>query len=219
MKYFPVFLDVTSRPCLVVGGGRVAFQKVQSLLRAGAQVTVISPRLVDALSELADAGEIRWHGRPYRDGDLDGFCLAFAATDDATLHQELATEARRRGVLLNVVDVPALCDFIVPSLLERGDLLIATSTSGSSPAMAQHIRRQLEAQFGPEYDIALRILRRVRERLAALPSAERQQRLHHLVASPLIELVREGRDKAVDALLQEALGPQASLQDLGVALA
>lgn len=218
MKYLPIFLDVASRPCLVIGGGQIAHQKVQGLRRAGAQVTVVSPRLIDALMQLAASGAIRWQRRPYNAGDLEGFSLAFAATNDEAVHREITAEARRSGVLLNVVDRPALCDFIVPSLVERGDLLIATSTSGSSPALARRIRVQLETQFGPEYEVALRILRRARQQLSGLPSSERQERLRRLVDSPLLEHVRERRDDAVDALLQDTLGPQASLSSLGVAL-
>src|SRR5215470_4087084 len=121
MKYYPIFMRVAGRPCVVIGGGNVAEQKVHSLLRAGARVTVISPDLAAPLAGLASAGAITHRPRDYASGDLKGFCLAYAATDDERLHEQIAREAEAAGVLLNVVDRPALCDFIVPSVMERGD--------------------------------------------------------------------------------------------------
>src|SRR6185295_7397304 len=130
----------------------------------------------------------------YRQGDIQGYRIAIAATADDTAQQEIAAEANAAGVLLNVVDQPDLCDFIVPSLMERGDLLIATSTSGKSPAMARRIRQELEGHFGPEYAQALLLLGRLREYLSrrSLPPAERTRILNALVDSPLLNHLQQG---------------------------
>jgi precorrin-2 dehydrogenase/sirohydrochlorin ferrochelatase len=220
MKFYPIFLRVAGRACLVIGGGTVAVQKVESLLNAGAAVTVISPELAPAIAALATAQRVTHHRRCYRGGDLHGFFLAYAATSDAQVHTEIAREAEAAGVLLNVVDTPQLCTFIVPSVMQRGDLLIATSTSGTSPALARRIRRDLEHSFGPEYDLALRLLGRLREafRQRALPAAERQRIFGTLVDSPLIDYLRSGQRADVDRLLATTVGDGVSLETLGVEL-
>jgi precorrin-2 dehydrogenase len=220
MKYHPIFLRVAGRPCLVIGGGNVAQQKAQSLLRAGAQVTVISSDLTSPLSALAAAGRIQHHPRPYARGDLLGFFLVYAATDDDQLHVQIAREAQEAGVLLNVVDRPQLCDFIVPSVMQRGDLLIAASTSGASPALAKRIRQDLEGMFGAEYELALQLLGRLRERLArrhfTLP--ERQRIFASLVDSPLLDYLRARQTSEIDRLLASTVGNGVSLASLGMEL-
>jgi precorrin-2 dehydrogenase/sirohydrochlorin ferrochelatase len=221
MKYYPIFLRVAGRDCAVIGGGKVAAQKVESLLNAGAAVTVISPEVAPAIAALAAARQVVHCQRCYRSGDLRGRFLAYAATSDAQVQIEIAREAETAGVLLNVVDAPQLCTFIAPAVMRRGDLLIATSTSGTSPALAKHIRRDLEHNFGPEYDLALRLLGRLREEFAqrSLPAAERQRIFGALVDSPLIDYLRQGRRADVDRLLAAAVGDGVSLGTLGVELA
>lgn len=220
MNYYPIFLRVAGRSCLVVGGGRVAEQKVESLLAAGACVTVISPELTPRLKALATAEDIVHRNRVYTRGDLAGFFLAYAATNDDELHAQIATEADAAGILLNVVDRPQLCDFITPSVVARGDLVIAASTGGASPAMAKHIRRELEEIFGPEYALALALLRRVRESLATgtYTGAERQRIFNALVHSPLLDYLRRGQSHDVDALLASTVGNGTSLASLGIQL-
>lgn len=220
MKYYPIVLRIAGRRCLVIGGGHVAQQKAQSLLRAGALVTVISPEVTPTLAALASAQDIVHEARPYVSGDLRGFFLAYAATNDHQLHEVIARESQAAGVLLNVVDQPQLCDFIVPSVLERGDLLIAASTSGTSPALAKRVRRQLEGWFGTEYDLALQLLGRLRRRLAghALTSAERQRIFAALVDSPLIDYLRERQAADIDRLLAATVGGDVSLASLGMEL-
>src|SRR6266481_939674 len=126
MKYYPIFLRVADRPCVVIGGGKIAEQKTAALLNAGARVTLISPQVSRALERLVAAHRVIHHRRPYAAGDLHGCVLAYAATDDAAVQRRVAREAREAGVLLNVVDRPALCDFIMPAVTERGELIIAT---------------------------------------------------------------------------------------------
>jgi len=219
MNYYPVFLRVAGRSCLVIGGGNVGEQKVDTLLNASARVTVISPHLTPHLEALATSGQINHQRRPYGRGDLTGFFLAYAATNDESLHAQIAADASAAGVLLNVVDQPQLCDFIVPAVMERGDLVIATSTGGASPAMAGRIRRELEERFGPEYALALTLLRRVRRALAARASGSERRRIFKaLVDSPLVEYLRHGQTSNVDALLATTVGDDVSLASLGIEL-
>ncbi len=148
MAYIPIFLDVTGRECVVVGGGEVAARKVESILEAGARVTVVSPHLSPILESLAASGSVTHLARNYQRGDIRGCVLVYAATDDPKLHRELAAEARALGIPVNVVDVPELCTFIAPAVVKRGELQIAISTGGASPAFAARLRRTLEDQFG-----------------------------------------------------------------------
>ncbi len=221
MKYYPAFLRIAGRRCLVVGGGDVAGQKVSSLLNAGARVTVISPQLSAGLDRDAAAGRIEHLPRTYRQGDIQGYLIVIAATSDAAVQRQVAAEAATApGVLVNVVDRPELCDFIVPALMERGDLVIATSTSGKSPALARRIRQELEAHFGPEYSQALELLGRLRDHLArrSLSTSERRRILSSLVDSPLLDHLQHGESGQVDRLLAETVGDEVSLSQLGVDL-
>lgn len=220
MKDYPVFLRIAGRRCVVIGGGAVAERKVESLLAAGAQVAVVSPTLTARLAAWAARGEIAHAARPYRGGDLTGAVLAYAATDDEALHAVIAQEAAAAGVLLNVVDRPQWCSFIVPSILSRGELTVAVSTSGGSPALARRVRDEIERALGPEYERALDVLARLRRHLRAqsLSAAERQQILTGLLGSDLLERLREPDAAAVDRLLAQHVGLGVSLASLGAAL-
>jgi uroporphyrin-III C-methyltransferase / precorrin-2 dehydrogenase / sirohydrochlorin ferrochelatase len=147
----PIFVDLTGRPVVVIGGGTVAERKVETLLEAGAQVTVVSPEVTPLIARRAEAGRVRVQARPYRAGDLRGFCLAYAATSDPAVNRAVRIEARVEGVWLNAIDQPDLCDFITPAIVRRGNLTIAISTNGRCPGLAKKIREDLEKQFGPEY--------------------------------------------------------------------
>ncbi|MDA8164897.1 MAG: bifunctional precorrin-2 dehydrogenase/sirohydrochlorin ferrochelatase [Desulfobacteraceae bacterium] len=162
MRYYPVNLKIAGRPCLVIGGGRVAERKVKGLLACGARVTVVSPELTPRLAALHRENRIAWHDRSYRPGDLAGAFLAIAATDDEPTQEAVQQEAEQDNILLNIADVPHRCNFILPSILSRGDLTIAVSTGGKSPALAKQIREQLEEQFGPEYALYLDLLGKLR---------------------------------------------------------
>src|ERR1700731_135477 len=158
MGYIPIFLDVTGRECVVVGGGEVAARKVESLLEAGAQVTVVSPRLSQSMEAIVDNGSVTHLARNYERGDIHGCVLVYAATDNPKLHRELSAEARALGIPVNVVAVAELCSFIAPAVVKRGALQIAISTGGASPAFAARLRRNLEDQFGDEYARTLEVL-------------------------------------------------------------
>jgi precorrin-2 dehydrogenase/sirohydrochlorin ferrochelatase len=220
MSYYPIFLRVAGRRCVVVGGGEVAARKVAALLEAEGRVTVVAPALVAELAGRAARGEIEHVARPYRGGDLAGAVLAFAATDDEALHAALSREAEAAGVPLNVVDRPEWCSFIVPSVLRRGALAVAVSTGGGSPALARRVRQDIERQLGPEYERALDVLARLRRHLQAraLPSGERQRILTGLVASDLLAHLRAPDRPAVDRLLAEHAGGDVSLASLGAEL-
>jgi precorrin-2 dehydrogenase/sirohydrochlorin ferrochelatase len=195
MNYYPIFLDLRGRQCLVVGGGEVATRKIEGLLNAGAMVTVISPEVTEAIQEWQSQGELRHLPRCYRSGDLRGFFIAYAATGIAEVDQQMAAEARSEGVLLNVVDHPTLCGFINPAVLQRGNLTIAISTGGKSPGFAKLVRQQLENFVGPEYGEALEVVGVKRNELKrSCPNAEERQRLlNEFMESPALDLIRRQR--------------------------
>ena len=149
--YFPAFLDLRGRRCLVVGGGRIAERKVPGLLECGARVTVVSPALVPGLARLAAVGRIEHRARVFRKIDVRRCVLVIAATGVAAVDDAVAETARRHGALVNAVDRPARCDFIYGAVLRRGELQIAVSTGGRAPALAREIRRRLEPVIGVEY--------------------------------------------------------------------
>lgn len=184
MLLFPAFLKVAGRRCLVVGAGPVAEDKIDGLLRAEAEVRVVAPRASRQVHSWARAGKIRWDARNFRSSDLRGAFLVVAATSSPALHAEIYKQARRRGVLCNVVDDPEHCDFYYGSVVRRGLLQIAISTGGHSPALAQRLRRRLEREFGAEYEHWLEEIGAVRKRLFAKSiSPERRKALLHRLAS------------------------------------
>jgi precorrin-2 dehydrogenase/sirohydrochlorin ferrochelatase len=220
MKYYPINLDIKDKRCLVIGGGQVAERKVENLLSAGAKVVVVSSRLTPKLSRLSGEGLIENIARDYRKGDFKGAVLAFGATNDPRVNSRILQEAREKGVLLNAVDDPQNCDFTVPSLVIRGDLLISISTGGKSPALSQKIRKELEKSFGKEYETFLNLLSAVRERLLKTGSNSKQNKAKFakLVNSNLLELIRERRIKPIDKLLQDILGKGYRLDELNLSL-
>ncbi len=147
MDLFPIFLKIAARPCMVVGAGHLAESKIESLRAAHAKVTVIAPAARPSIVELAAAGEIEWQQREYVDGDLAGQFLVVAATDNAAVNRAVYREATERNVICNAVDDPPFCDFYFPSVVRRGDLQIAISTAGASPALAQRLRKEINAQL------------------------------------------------------------------------
>jgi len=183
-KLFPMFLKIAGRPCLVVGAGAVAESKIASLVEAGGKVRVIAPEATKRVRWWAEAKKIEWQRRGFQPEDLAGMLLVVAATSSSELHEEILKEARRRAVLCNIVDVPALCDFYYPAVVQRGALQIAISTSGRSPALAQRLRKELEEQFGAEYEEWMEQLGDSRDvRQAGDSDPEERKRLRHEQAS------------------------------------
>jgi precorrin-2 dehydrogenase / sirohydrochlorin ferrochelatase len=162
---FPMFVKLTGRRCVVVGGGPIAESKVESLLTSGAQVTIVSPTLTESLAEEAQHGSFAWKPRKFESSDLEGAFLVIAATSDEELNELIFREADRRGILCNAVDQPPRCHFYFPAVVRRGALQIAISTAGLSPSLAQRLRKDFEAEFGPEYEQWLAWLGRVRAAL------------------------------------------------------
>lgn len=183
-KLFPIFVKLTGRPCLVVGAGTIGESKISSLLEVDAKVRVVAPEATSRVRSWAESKKLDWLCRPWEPPDLDGMFLVVAATSSAEVHERIFEEATRRGVLCNIVDVPALCDFYYPAVVQRGALQIAISTGGQSPALAQRLRKEMEAQFGAEYEAWLEQLGQEREKLfAELRDPEERKRLLHDLAS------------------------------------
>ncbi|MGO9057986.1 MAG: bifunctional precorrin-2 dehydrogenase/sirohydrochlorin ferrochelatase [Candidatus Binataceae bacterium] len=217
MGFIPIFLQVEGRPCLVVGGGEVARRKVETLLDGGAAVTVISPELTSALARQADAGRISIERRAYRDGDMAGYHLVYAATGDWELQRRLFEEARRLNILINVADSPEFCSFIVPSVLRRGRLQVAISTAGASPATARVLRERMEQWLGDELEALVEVMAGARDWLKRHePDASaRARKLGALAASEdLGRILRAGDIDGVQRIAREYLGPAITLDDL-----
>ena len=189
MSLFPAFLKLHSRRVLVVGGGSIAAQKIPGLLEAGAQVHVVSPKLAPQLAEWVRNREIDWSPKPFDPGDLDGAFLVIAATSLHDLNAQVYQEADRRNILCNAVDDVDHCHFYYGSIVQRGDLQIAISTNGKSPALAQRLRKELEQQFGPEYEHWLEWLGAARETLRAQSTDPETTKhwLHALASRPMFE--------------------------------
>lgn len=185
VKLFPMFVKLNGRRCLVVGAGTVGESKIGSLLDAEAKVRVVAPAATPNVQSWAKAEKFEWIARPWEPSDLEGAFLVVAATSSPVLHEQIFQEATKRGVLCNIVDVPSLCDFYYPAVVQRGALQIAISTAGQSPALAQRLRKELEDQFGPEYETWLEKLGEEREKLLAakLDPEERKRLLHDLASA------------------------------------
>ena len=218
MRYYPIFLKVENRTCLVVGGGEVGARKVKTLLSCGASVAVVSPELVEWLEEKVQEDVVTLVGKAYEENQLEGCFLVVAATDDLELNRRIAGDAERRGLLCNVVDYPQEGNFILPALIQRGALAVAISTSGKSPALAHQIREDLEQRFGVEYADFLEIMGAVRNRLLreSPDSRANKEKFDGLVKSELLELVRRRDVAAVDSILQKVLGSDYSLKELEI---
>jgi len=216
MKYYPVNLDIRKRACLVVGGGGVGTRKVKTLLGCGAVVTVVSVQVSTQLEQMAAAGKITLEKRAYRTDDLQEKFLVIGATDDEALNRRIHAEAEAQNTLCNIADRPESCNFILPAIVCRGDLVLAISTSGKSPAYAKKLRRELERQFGPEYEPLLQLMGAIRKRLLAEkhePEAHKPL-FEKLIAGGLLDLIRENRISRIDTLLGDVLGDGYRYQEL-----
>lgn len=210
MRYYPMFLNLKGRAVLLVGAGEIARQKIRALLDGEARVHVVAPEADPEVASLAREGRIRWSKRRYETADLDGVCLVIAATDDAALHPVIAREARDRGLWVNVVDVPPLCDFIAPAVVQRGDLQIAISTGGAAPALAKHLRRKLEPILGEEYVQFVDLVKRYRPQILKLPKARRLSLWECLASDAFLEQIRREGPARAEADLKEWIHAAAS---------
>jgi len=208
MKYYPVYLHLSERPCAVIGGGQVAERKAISLLEAGAQVTIISPSLTPKLNELSLSGKISHRKKEFDENDLSEVFLVIAATNSAKVNTSVAEACRKRHVLVNVAVPPEKSSFIVPSVVERGDLLIAVSTSGASPALSKKIRQELELTYGAEYGLFLDKLAAMRRRVLEEVSDEARRReiFQAFVDSDVLELLKQGKTHEAERRMAEIAG-------------
>lgn len=214
MAYYPINLNVTERPCLVVGGGRVGTRKVTGLLACGAKVTVVSKTTGTRIKALAKDDMITLYRRGYQSNDLNDIFLVIGATNDTGLNRRIYEGAQKRQILCNIADQPALCNFILPAVVRRGDLLATISTSGKSPALAKHLRKDLEKIYGEEYAEFLSLMGAIRKKLLAEAHAPEAHKplFNELIEGGLVEMVRDGRHREMDMLLTSVLGPEFQLK-------
>ena len=216
MKYYPVHLDINNRNALVVGGGGVGTRKVRTLLACGARVTVVSLETSRQLRDLAASGEIVLEERSYQSDDLSDMFLVIGATNDEKLNRQISSDADRLNTLCNIADRPEVCNFILPSIVHRDDLVITISTSGKSPALAKKLRKALINQFGEEYGTLLRLMGAIRKKLlrqAHEPEAHKPL-FEQLLNSDLIRMIQKAEIDKIDSLLLDVLGEGYIFNDL-----
>jgi len=207
-RFYPILVDLQGKRALVVGGGRVAQRKIETLLEHGVSVQVVAKELTATLEELRNHEKIEFLGDGFSEAFLEGAFLVFAATDDASLNRRVSQAAQQRGLLVNAVDQPVDCNFIVPSVLSRGDLLIAVSTSGKSPAFARKVRVELERQFGEECGFFLNLMGNLRKEILRLGLSQEENKtaFEELVYSDLLEAVRRKEWNAASQIIEKVLG-------------
>lgn len=196
-NYLPILLDCEGRRCVAIGGGVTAERRIRSLLDAGAIITMISPDVTEGLAILAEKGRLIWLKRHYAPGDTRGAFLVYAATDDASVNEQIAQEARERGILVNVASRSEAGTFITPGVLRRGRLTVAVSTSGSGPGAAIRVKRQLEELLGQEYEPYLDFLHSMREEIKQREANAdiRRRLLRRLEGLDVLNEIREGTFK------------------------
>jgi siroheme synthase-like protein len=206
--FYIACLRLTGRRCVVIGGGEVGLEKVEGLLACDAEVTLVAPDAQPELVQLALEGSIRWEQREYHSEDLDGALIAIAATNDTDLNIRVFEDAEARSMLVNVVDVPPLCNFILPAIVRTGPLAVAISTAGASPALAKRMKREIAEQFGEPYALLAIILNEARGwAKATLPTYQDRKQFFESIVNgepDPIELIRAGDLEAVRELIEDA---------------
>jgi precorrin-2 dehydrogenase / sirohydrochlorin ferrochelatase len=206
MAYYPIFLSLSGRRCVVVGGGPVAERKIEGLLEAGASVTVVSPALTTKLKTLVKEKKVRHFMRDYRKGDLSGYRLALVATDDGQVNRAVYEEAQELDVFINSADDPAHCDFILPSVLRRGELQVAVASGGSSPALSRMIREELEKYFTEDYAALSELVAEVRRELKENNVSVDSEAWRRALDGDMRRMVREGDIEGAKRYLRERVG-------------
>jgi len=217
MDYFPLFLKVTDRPCLVIGGGKVAARKIQQLRRAGARVTVVSPRSCDEVLAYVNAGEVTYVHRDFQDEDLNGMVLVIAATSNKVVNRHIAELAERQRTPVNVVDCPELCSFIVPSIVDRSPVQVAVSTGGSSPVLARLLRARLESFIPAAYGRLARLVDDYRQSVKGRFSNPAQRRYfwETVLQGRVAELLFAGQEDNARIALEQAIDDTDASFDAG----
>ncbi len=218
MRYYPVNLDIKNRHCLVVGGGKVGLRKVKTLIECGAFVTVVSLEVEGELQIMSENKGITIKQRPYRSTDLDGMFLVIGATDNEDLNRRISQDAEEINMLCNIADRPKVCNFILPAIVRRGDLVVTVSTSGKSPAFAKKLKKDLENKFGAEYAEFLYLMGAVRKKLLNTKHAPEAHKhlFERLIDGNLVDYIRNKDIQAIDALLLTVLGPGYTFEKLAV---
>jgi len=210
MKYYPVCLDVSGRRCVIIGGGEVSERKARRLMDCGAEVLVVSESLSPALQALKADGRLSHIRAEYSRELIDGAFLVIGATDSAEVNEAVSRDAKKQGILVNIVDDPGRCNFILPSLYRRGDLLIAITTGGKSPALAKRLRKEMSRHFGPEYEIFLKIMGQIRGKVISRGYSSEQNRalFESIIDSDIIDHIREKRWDKVRETIRELAGEE-----------
>jgi precorrin-2 dehydrogenase / sirohydrochlorin ferrochelatase len=210
LKYYPVFWDILGKKCVVIGGGEVAARKVNRLLSCGAKVFVVSPQLTPELITLKAQNTIEHIAADYNSQYIKGAALIIGATDDGKVNAVISSDARSLGIPVNIVDDPQKCDFILPSVVERGDLTITIGTGGKSPALARHVRKELEAKYGAEYEILLKILGGLRRQMKS--SRTGKNWFDSLIAAGILDLIAAADWEKVQRTVKEITGEEVTIE-------
>ena len=211
MKYYPIFLDIRGKICVIIGGGEVAARKAERLLDCGAKVLVISPKLSPALTALKEKDIISHVATSYSGDLINGAALVIGATDDEKTNAQISLDARRQGIPVNIVDDPKRCDFILPSIVQRGDLVITVGTGGKSPALARHLREELEVKYGKEYEILLNILGGLRVIMVKNEGIGKDW-FESLLAEGILDSIKEKNKDKVKKIVQKITGEEVEIE-------
>jgi precorrin-2 dehydrogenase/sirohydrochlorin ferrochelatase len=210
LKYYPVFWDITEKKCIVIGGGDVAARKVERLLSCGARVCVVSPELVPELAALQKEGCLDYIADRYAGKYLDGATLVIGATDDEQTNAAISRDARAKGIPVNIVDDPQKCDFILPAVVQRGDLAITIGTGGKSPALARHLREDLEKQYGKEYETFLNVLGNLRTKMEKNAGVGKDW-FDSLMAAGILAFIKSRDVKKVKEIVKDITGEEVEI--------
>jgi precorrin-2 dehydrogenase/sirohydrochlorin ferrochelatase len=215
VKYYPVYLDITNKRCIVVGGGDVAERKVERLLECGAHVAVIGKTLTPRLESMKNKGTIEHIHADYDKTCIDDAFLVIGATDREDVNKKISRDAKDKGIPVNIVDDPDNCDFILPSLLQRGDLVIAISTGGKSPALAKKLRQEMENLYGPEYEMLITVMGNLRAKLLMKGySSDENKRLFESVAySDILHHIKDKNWEKVKKTVYDITGVEIEVGD------
>jgi len=205
--FYPVYLNLKNRRVVVIGGGAVAERKVETLIGSGATIVLISPEVTSHLDSLARSNHIQLHRRAYASGDCAGATLVFSASDDAKVSASVFQEATNAGALVNTADQPALCDFIMPAVVRRGDVAIAISTGGTSPGLAAQLRRKIGRIIGPEYAKLTQLLSEARPEIRRrVPDADQRKALHYrILNSDIMDRLKRNDSAGAERRLKEII--------------
>lgn len=213
MKFYPISLDISNEKCVVVGGGDVAERKIIRLLECGARVVLVGKTITPGLRAMKDEETIEHVPDDYREEHIEGAFLVIGATDRNDVNERIYRDSRSRGILVNVVDEPARCNFIVPAIFRRKDLLIAISTGGKSPALARKLREKMEEKYGPEYGILLDIMGNLRKKIIARggTSAENKRIFESVLDSDILRHIREEEWDRAREIVRDLTGEDVKL--------